>query len=145
MGCDNVIHCADLSYCQGEGAILHICELDPATDPPDPALLKVLFTNLATGNKVEFPVFVEGYPSLDISIASENFTPIAGHMYQVEVVYQETGGGIFPMKIVPFVWVDGAIDVSDLVYDALMVRFVKVFTQTATISMATEQWLMVPQ
>lgn len=138
MDCADKGLLSDLSYCQGENAIIHIGELENYSGYEDATQLRVLFTNLATGHKTVIAVGGEFLP--EIVIHSEDFTPVPEHGYEVKVVRAQDLGGITPLRIKPYEATYAGYDLSTEAFDALLVRFVKVFTATATIEHSTEQW-----
>lgn len=137
MLCQSVGKCADLSYCQEEGAVLHVGEV--AQDFGALDILRVVFTDLATGRATVIDGDVSGQ---EISAVLDGFLPLPGHSYRVQVTHGIYGGGIFPVQIKPFEYdaIAEDFDVSTTAYDHLLVRFVRV-NNAAGIDQASEQWL----
>lgn len=135
MLCRSVGKCADLGYCQEEGATLHIGEVEQDFGALDS--LRVTFTSTATGRAETLDVDVDG---TELSVVLDGFAPIPGHTYKVEVTYSRYGGGIFPVQVYPYEYGTDAFDISDNAYDHLLVRFVKNHAG-GVIEQATEQWL----
>lgn len=141
MECADVVTLSDLGYCQGEDALIHIGELGEYSGYELAEETRILFTNLATGHKTIIPIRGEDLPELVIN--SEDFTPIDGHVYRVEVTRYADGGGITPLRVKPFEVIYTGYVVSSTDYDALLVRFVKVFTVTPTVAISTDQYMSV--
>lgn len=143
MECDDVVTLSDLAYCQGEDALIYIGEMEEYSGYEDATLTRIMFTNLATQHKTVIAVGGEFLPELVIH--SEDFTPVPGHTYRVEATRYSTGGGITPIRMKPYEVIYTGYEVSDTAYDAFLVRFVKVFTMTPTVSVSTEQHMSVPE
>lgn len=143
MECTDIATLSDLSYCSGEGAIIHIGELEEYPGYTDASEFRILFTNLATGHKTVIPIKGDELPELVIE--SEDFSPVPGYVYQIQAVRVASGGGITPLRLLPFEVLYTGYNVSATGYDALIARFVKVFTSTPTVDIATEQYLSLPQ
>lgn len=142
MECAEVATLSDIAYCQGEDALIHIGELEEYSGYELAEQTRILWTNLATGHKTVIAIGGEYLPELVIH--SEDFTPVDGQVYKVEVTRYSTGGGITPLRVKPFEVVYTGYEISDTAYDALLVRFVKVFTVTSTVSVSTDQYLSLP-
>lgn len=143
MECADVVTLSDLAYCQGEDAVIHIGELEEYSGYDDALQTRILFTDLATGHKTAIAIRGQDLPELVID--SEAFTPVPGHVYQVEATRYANGGGITPLRMLPFEVLYTGYNVTSTAYDGLLVRFVKVFTTTPTVAISTEQWLSLPE
>ena len=55
-----------------------------------------------------------------------------------------SGGGITPLRVIPFTVTYVGYTIGADAFNALLVRFVKVFTSTPTVVVSTEQWLSLP-
>ena len=136
MLCQDLARCVDLSYCQAEGAVLNIGHLE---DTPYPGTVRVTFTDLSTGRQT----IIDNAGTLpDISIDTEDFTPMAGHVYQIEAVLNAETGGIIPVPFVPYVMNGNDLEAGTVAYLYATARFVKVFNLTGVDS-ATEQYLTI--
>jgi hypothetical protein len=71
MLCQDRARCADLSYCQAEGAVLNIGQI---VDTPYTGTVRVLFTDMATERRTA--IDNAGTPP-EVSIDTEDFTPLA--------------------------------------------------------------------
>lgn len=140
MLCLQVGKCADLGYCQEEGAVLHVGEVEQDFGALD--AMRVTFTDLGTGRTTSIDADVTGSA---LSIVLDGFFPIPGHVYRVQVTADKYGGGIFPVQVYPYEYdaTGSAFDISTNAYDHLLVRFVKV-NDTEGIQSNTEQWLSLP-
>ena len=141
MACDNFAQLSDVAYCQGEDAIIHIGELETYSGYEAAEQLRILWTDMATGHKTVIAIGGEYLPELVIH--SEDFTPTPGHVYEVKVVRAADLGGITLLPVYPFTATYTGYVLSTDVFDGFYVRFVKVFTVTPTVAVATEQWLTI--
>lgn len=133
--CTDLARCSPLNYCQAEGAVLNIGQL---VDTPYPGTARVKFTDLST----ERETVIDNADTLpNIGIDTEDFTPIAGHVYQIEVVLSAETGGIIPIPFTPYTMDGNDLEGGTTSYMYATVRFVKVFTLTDTVDTVTEQWL----
>lgn len=118
--------------------MLNIGEL---VDAPYPYTARILFTDLATGR--ETALANEG-SGVEVSIDTEDFTPIAGHTYMVKVVLTSEGGGIIPAEFKTYTLTDANLfEVGSITYTEAQVRFQKVYEVDGDVNEATEQWLTV--
>lgn len=138
MVCANDALLNDLAYCQGEGAIIHIGEMEVYSGYENAEQLRLLFTRLQDDHKTVIPIAGEYLPELVIN--SEDFTPVAGCVYRVQLVKDNDLGGISPFPLLTFSVTYVGYDTDTTAYDGLLVRFVKVFTMTSTQAVATEQY-----
>lgn len=135
MLCVDRARCSDLSYCQAEGAVLNIGQL---VDTPYPGTARVKFTDLST----ERETVIDNADALpNISIDTEDFTPIAGHVYQIEVVLSAETGGIIPIPFTPYIMDGNDLEGGITSYMYATARFKKVFRLDDTVDSATEQYL----
>lgn len=136
MLCTDLARCHELSYCQAAGAVLNIGEL---VDTPYPGTVRVKFTDLAT-DRITVIDNSEALPY--VGIDTEDFTPLEGHSYQIEVVLSPETGSIIPIPFKPYVMNGNDMEVSTTSYLLATARFVKVFQLDGDIESASEQWLV---
>lgn len=135
MLCENLARCADLSYCQADGAVLNIGQL---VDTPYPGTVHVKFTDIAT-NRV---TTIDNAGTLpDVSIDTQDFTPLQGHVYQIEVVLSPESGAILPVPFIPYALDGNDLEGGTTSYLKATARFVKVFGTNGYVQSAQEQWL----
>lgn len=136
MLCTDLVRCHELSYCQQAGSVLNIGEL---VDTPYPGTVRVKFTDLAT-DRITVIDNSEALPY--VGIDTEDFTPLEGHSYQIEVVLSPESGAIIPVPFKPYVMNGNDIEVSTTSYLLATARFVKVFQLDGDIESPQEQWLV---
>lgn len=143
MQCDELITLADQVYCQAEGALIHIGELETSMASPYIDGVRIMFTDKSTGHKTIIEVDDTYLPELVIE--TEDFKPTDGHVYLVQATYSNVGGGIIPLRLKPFEISGSTISTYATAFDGFLVRFVRVFTATSTVVAASEQWLSLPE
>lgn len=136
MLCQDLARCAELSYCQAPDAVLNIGQL---VDAPYPGTARVMFTDLATGRVT---IIDNAGSGVDISIDTEDFTPLQGHAYEVEVVIGQESGAIIPIAFIPYVLTGNDVTAGTTSYMLATARFVKVFTVADAVDQVNEQWLI---
>lgn len=135
MLCEDLAVCLPLSYCQGADAVLNIGQL---VDTPYPGTVRVSFTDFSTTRQT----VIDNSETLpDIGINTEDFTPLQGHVYQVEVVLSAEGGGILPVPFIPYTLTGNDIAAGTTAYRYATARFVKVFQLDGDVDSAQEQFL----
>lgn len=142
MNCATEATLSDIAYCQGADALIHIGELETYSGYEIAEDLWIRFEDMAVGTSVVIPIRGQDLPELVID--SEDFTPTPGHVYRITVARAPSGGGITPLRVKPFEVTYIGYTIAADAFDALLVRFIKVFTSTPTVVVSTEQWLSLP-
>ena len=136
MLCRETAKCIDLVGCFDDGAILHIGEALQDFGALDS--LWVAFTDLSTDRTTTIDAENDGDA---IWVVPDGFEPITGHVYRVEVTWGKYGGGLFPVQVYPYEYTGGILDISTVLYDSLLVRFVKNNGVNGSGLTTSEQWL----
>lgn len=135
MLCQDLARCSPMSYCMADGSVLNVGQLE---DQPYPGTVRVQFTDLSTDRITE----VDNAETLpNVSIDAQDFTPIPGHVYQVECVLTAETGGITPVPFIPYAMDGNDMELNTTSYKYATVRFVKVFGLDGNVDSSQEQFL----
>ena len=136
MNCQDVARCADLNACSATGANLSIGSLASGFEPYSGEVL-VRLTNITLDRITDFD---NASTAPDISIDTDDFQPVVGHTYRVEVIGEE-GGGSLDFHVYEWDTTANARDLTTSAYDSATVRFVRSHDALGNVNEYSQAWL----
>lgn len=110
--------------------------LDASYEPYSGGVI-IRVTNQATGRITDFD---NASASQDLSFDSEDFQPVQGHVYRIEVTPEEGGGNLL-FHVYEWDTVTMARDLTTASYDSATVRFVRSHDALGAVNEYSQQWI----